>query len=56
MKEILKNLGLLSIVLGVVILSLAVFRETQTNAKMMVSLILVIVGFIGHIILSKVIK
>jgi len=55
MKEILKNLGLLSIVIGVIILSVAVFRETQTNTKMAISLILVVLGFFGHIILNRLI-
>ncbi|MEX0988425.1 MAG: DUF1056 family protein [Bacteroidales bacterium] len=56
MKDLLKNLGIISIVAGVVILSLAVFRETQTNAKMAVSLVLVVVGLLGHIILNKYIE
>ncbi len=56
MKDILKNLGLLSIVVGVVILSLAVFKDTQTNTILIISLILIVVGFLGHIILSKVFK
>lgn len=56
MKELLKNLGLLLIVIGVLILSLSVFRETTTNARLAVSLILVVVGFLGHIILNRVIE
>ena len=55
MKELLKYLGLVSIVIGVLILSISVFRETTTNARLAVSLILVVVGFLGHIILNKVI-
>ncbi len=53
MKDLLKNLGLISILIGVVILSIAVFRETQTNVKLVISLILVVVGLLGHIILNK---
>ena len=53
MKDVLKNLGLVSIIVGVVILSLAVFNEHQTNTKLAVSLILVVVGLLGHIFLNK---
>ena len=53
MKDILKNLGLISIIIGVVILSIAVFQETQTNTKLAVSLILVVVGLVGHIFLNR---
>ena len=53
MKDLLKNLGLIAVVAGVIIVSIAVFNETQTNAKMAVSLVLVIVGLIAHIILNK---
>jgi hypothetical protein len=56
MKDILKNLGLLCVVVGVVILSLSVLRESTTNARLTISLILVIVGFLAHIVLNKVIK
>jgi hypothetical protein len=56
MKDILKNIGLLSVVVGVVILSLAVFKDTTTNSVLIISLIFVVVGFLGHIILNKVIK
>jgi uncharacterized protein YjeT (DUF2065 family) len=53
MKDIIKNLGLIFIVIGVIILSIAVFRETQTNAKLAISLVLIVGGLIGHILLSK---
>jgi uncharacterized protein YjeT (DUF2065 family) len=53
MKDILKNLGIISIIAGVVILSIAVFRETHTNTTLAISLILIAVGLLGHIILNK---
>lgn len=56
MKELLKNIGLILILVGVVILSIAVFKETQTNVKLAVSLILVVVGLLGHILLNKYIE
>jgi hypothetical protein len=53
MKDILKNLGILSIIAGVVILSIAVFKETHTNTTLAISLILIVAGLIGHILLNK---
>jgi uncharacterized protein YjeT (DUF2065 family) len=53
MKDILKNLGILSIIAGVVILSIAVFKETHTNTTLAISLILIVAGLIGHIFLNK---
>ncbi len=53
MKDILKNLGVIFIVIGVVILSLAVFRETQSNLKLAISLILIVGGLFAHILLNK---
>ena len=53
MKDLLKNLGLISIIIGVVILSIAVFNQTQTNAILVISLIFVLLGLLGHIILNK---
>lgn len=53
MKDIIKNLGLIVILIGIIFLSIVVFRQTHTNTQLAISLILVIVGFFGHIILSK---
>lgn len=55
MKDLLKYLGLVSILIGVFILSISVFRETATNTRLAVSLIFVVIGFLGHIILNRVI-
>ena len=55
MKDILKNLGLIVILIGIIFLSIVVFKQTHNNTQLAISLILVIVGFFGHIILSKVI-
>ena len=56
LKELLRNLGLLIILAGVIILGVAVFRENQSNAILGVSLVTVIAGLILHIILNKAIK
>lgn len=53
MKDILKNLGILSIIAGVVVLSIAVFKETHTNTTLAISLVLIVVGLLGHIFLNK---
>lgn len=53
MKDIIKNLGIVSIIIGVIILSLAVFKETQTNVKLAVSLVLIVIGLVGHIVINK---
>jgi uncharacterized protein YjeT (DUF2065 family) len=53
MKDILKNLGLILIIIGVVILSIVVFRETQSNGVLATSLILVVGGLFAHIFLNK---
>jgi hypothetical protein len=53
MKDILKNLGIFLIVIGVIILTISVFKETTTNARLITSAILVVVGFFGHILLNK---
>ncbi len=52
-KDLIKYLGVLSVVVGVIILSIVVFRETQTNTKLLISLILIVIGFFGHIFINK---
>ena len=53
MKQIVRNLGLLLILIGVIFLSIVVFNQTQTNTKLGISLALIVIGFIGHIVLSR---
>jgi uncharacterized protein (DUF983 family) len=52
-KTLLKNAGLLIILIGVIILGLVVFTGTQTNASLALSLVLVTLGLIGHIIINR---
>jgi len=56
LKEILKNAGLLVILIGVIILGVVVFKGVQTNATLMVGLILVLAGLLGHIVINKVVS
>jgi hypothetical protein len=52
-KELLKNAGLLVILAGVIILGVVVFTKVQTNAHLSISLVLVVVGLIGHVLINK---
>jgi|GEM_PF-1573927 len=53
LKELLKNAGLLIILIGVIVLGVVVFAGTQTNTLLGLSLGLIIVGLIGHIVIHK---
>lgn len=53
LKTLLKNAGLLVILVGVIILGLVVFTGTQTNASLGISLVLVTLGLIAHIIVNR---
>jgi hypothetical protein len=53
LKTLLKNAGLLIILIGVIILSLVVFAGTQTNASLALSLVFVVLGLIAHIIINR---
>ncbi len=53
MKELLKNLGALLVLVGVVILVVYNFSENQSNAYLWSALSCMIVGIVGHIFLNK---
>jgi hypothetical protein len=53
MKELLKYLGLFVIIIGVVILSVTVYKQSHSNSILVISLILVALGFLGHILLNR---
>jgi len=52
---LLKNAGLLIILIGVIILGLVVFAGTQTNTNLGISLVLIVAGLIAHIVINKVV-
>jgi len=56
LKELLKNAGLLIILIGVIILGIVVFSGAQTNSLMGLSLGLIIGGLIAHIVIGKVLE
>ena len=53
---LLKNAGLLIILIGVIILGIVVFAGSQTNASLAISLVLIIVGLIAHIVIGKMLE
>lgn len=52
-KELIKNAGLLIILIGVIILGVVVFTGVQTNSFLGLSLGLVIGGLLTHIVINK---
>jgi hypothetical protein len=56
LKELLKNAGLLIILIGVIILGIIVFSGVQTNSLMGLSLGLIIGGLIAHIVIGKLVE
>jgi hypothetical protein len=53
LKDLLKNLGLLIILVGVIILGVIVFTGVQTNTTLGLSLGLIIVGLLSHIFINR---
>ena len=56
LKTLLKNAGLLVILIGVIILGIVVFTGSQTNANLALSLVLIVVGLIGHIVIGRMVE
>ena len=52
-KELIKNAGLLIILIGVIVLGVVVFTGVQTNSLLGLSLGLVIGGLLTHIVINK---
>ena len=52
-KDLLKNAGLLVILIGVIILGIVVFTGVQTNTHLTLSLVLIVGGLIAHIVINK---
>jgi hypothetical protein len=53
---LLKNAGLLIILIGVIILGVVVFSGAQTNTTLGLSLLLIVVGLLAHIFIGKMVK
>ncbi len=56
LKELLKNAGLLVILIGVIVLGISVFTKVQTNSHLSLSLVLIVGGLIAHIVIGKVVE
>ncbi len=55
MKQIIQNLGLIIFVIAIVILALGiVLQETTSNAVLLVSGALIVVGLFVHVIVNKI--
>ena len=52
-KDLLKNSGLLVILVGVIVLGIVVFTKVQTNGFLGLSLALIILGLLAHIVINK---
>lgn len=53
LNNLIKNAGLLVILIGVIFLGIVVFTGVQTNAYLMLSLFLVIGGLLAHIVINR---
>ena len=53
LKDLLKNAGLLIILIGVIFLGIIVFAGTQTNTQLSISLGLIIGGLVAHIVINR---
>jgi hypothetical protein len=56
MKELIKNSGLIVILIGVIILGYVVFTQVQTNSKLAISAVLIVGGLVLHILVNKYVK
>ena len=55
LQELLKNTGLIIILIGVVILGVVVFTKVQTNSYLLLSLGLILGGLLAHIVINKIV-
>ncbi len=56
MNNLLKNLGPILILVGVVVLAIYFFTESNSNNYLISAGVLMVLGFIAHIFLNKRIK
>ena len=53
MNELIKNLGVLVLIIGVVVLAVPFFTGGMTNGILLGGLALVVFGYLGHIVINK---
>jgi hypothetical protein len=56
LKELLRNTGLLIILIGVIVLGIVVFAGVQTNTYLGLSLGLIVAGLIAHIVIHRMVE
>ena len=56
LKDLLKNAGLLVILIGVIVLGISVFTKVQTNSHLSLSLGLIVGGLVAHIVIGKLVE
>jgi len=55
LQELLKNAGLIIILIGVIVLGVVVFTKVQTNSYLLLSLGLIVSGLLAHIVINKIV-
>lgn len=53
MNELIKNLGVIVLLIGVIILAVPTLTGAMSNAILLTGLGVILLGYIGHIVLNK---
>lgn len=53
MSELVKNLGVIVLLIGVIILAVPAITGSITNTILIAGLAVIIIGYIGHIVINK---
>ncbi|WFE85252.1 MULTISPECIES: hypothetical protein [Parabacteroides] len=53
MNELVKNLGVIVLLIGVIILAVPAITGGVTNTILIAGLAIIIIGYIGHIVINK---
>ncbi len=53
MRELIKNIGVIVLLIGVVVLAVPAFTGSVTNSILMTGLALIIIGYLSHIVINK---
>jgi hypothetical protein len=53
MKGLIKNLGVIILLIGVVVLAVPAFQGIKSNMILTIGIALVIGGYLGHIVINK---
>ncbi len=53
MNELVKNLGVILILIGVLVLAVPYFTKSETNTLLLCGMGLTIIGYLAHILINK---